>query len=78
MGAKNAKNGSEAEPKEVEHGGKVIADQILILLISKADRIMTRHNTNTVLRIARGVLFICSTELRSVESPASGLATIWH
>jgi hypothetical protein len=44
VGAKNAKNGSEAEPKEVEHGGKVIADQILILLISKADRIMTRHS----------------------------------
>jgi putative SOS response-associated peptidase YedK len=41
--AENAKNGSEAEPKEVEHGGKVIADQILILLISKADGIMTRH-----------------------------------
>jgi len=32
------------EPKEVEHGGKVIADQILILLISKADEIMTRHS----------------------------------
>lgn len=43
MGAKNAKNGSEAEPKEVEHGGKDIADQILILLISKADGIMTSH-----------------------------------
>ena len=43
MGTKNAKNGSEAEPKEVEHDGKVIADQILILLISKADGIMTRH-----------------------------------
>ena len=43
MGAKNAKNGSEPEPKEVEHGGKVIAGQILILLISKADGIMTRH-----------------------------------
>ena len=43
MRAENAKNGSEAEPKEVEHGGKVIADQILILLISKADGIMTRH-----------------------------------
>ena len=52
MGAKNAKNGSEAEPKEVEHGGKVIADQILILLISKADRIMTRHNLLDV-RISR-------------------------
>jgi hypothetical protein len=37
VGAKNVKNGSEAEPKEVEHGGKVIADQILILLISKPD-----------------------------------------
>jgi len=24
MGAKNAKRGSEPEPKEVEHGGKVI------------------------------------------------------
>jgi hypothetical protein len=30
VGAKNAKNGSEPEPQEVEHGGKVIADQILI------------------------------------------------
>jgi len=36
-------NGSEPEPKEVEHGGKVIVDRILILLISKADGIMTRH-----------------------------------
>jgi hypothetical protein len=44
MGTKNAKNGSEAEPKEIEHGGKVIADQILILLISKADGIMTRRS----------------------------------
>jgi len=44
VGAKNAKNGSEPEPKEVEHGGKVIADRILILLISKADGIMTRHS----------------------------------
>jgi hypothetical protein len=48
VGAKNAKNGSEAEPKEVEHGGKVIADQILILLISKADRIMTRHKAENL------------------------------
>jgi len=43
-GAKNAKNGLEAEPKEVEHGGEVIADRILILLFSKADGTMTRHN----------------------------------
>jgi hypothetical protein len=43
VGAKNAKNGSEAEPKEVEHGGKVIAGQILISLISKADGIVTTH-----------------------------------
>jgi hypothetical protein len=45
VGAKNAKNGSEAEPKEVEHGGEVIADQILMLLISKADGIVTRHTS---------------------------------
>ena len=30
VSAKNTKNGSEPEPKEAEHGGKVIADQILI------------------------------------------------
>jgi len=44
VGAKNAKNGSEPEPKEVEHGGKVIADRILILLISQADGIVPRHH----------------------------------
>ena len=48
MATKNAKNGSEPEPKEVEHGGRVIADQILILLISKADGIMTRHSSRSV------------------------------
>jgi hypothetical protein len=47
VSAKNAKNGSEAEPKEVEHGGRVIADRILISLISKADGIMTRHTAQT-------------------------------
>jgi hypothetical protein len=45
VGTKNAQKGSEPEPKEVEHGGKVIPDRILILLISKADEIMTRHNS---------------------------------
>ncbi len=55
MGAKSATNGSEAEPKEAEHGGKVIADQILILLISKADGILTRHKPNFSYRLLRAV-----------------------
>ena len=38
MGERNVKNGSEPEPKEVEHGGKVIADQILILIDFKGGR----------------------------------------
>jgi putative transposase len=49
VGTKNAQNGSEPEPKEVEQGGKVIPDWILILLISKADGIMTRHSLDHVL-----------------------------
>ncbi len=38
MGAKNAKNGSEPEPKEVEHGGKVIADTDFDLVDFKGGR----------------------------------------
>lgn len=45
---KDAEYGPEPEPKEVEHGGKLIADRTLAwlstLLISKADGIVTRHN----------------------------------
>jgi hypothetical protein len=44
---KDAEYGPEPEPKEVEHGGKVIADRTLAwlstVLISKADGIVTRH-----------------------------------
>ena len=42
-----AKHGSEPEPKQVKHGNKVIADPLAgcpaKLLISKPDRIVTRH-----------------------------------
>ena len=42
----DAKEGSKPEPKELEHGPKLIADRTLggarMLLISKPDRIVTR------------------------------------
>src|SRR5664280_1430332 len=45
---KPAKHGSEPEPKQVKHGNKVIADPLAgcptKLLISRPDRIVTRHN----------------------------------
>ena len=48
-GAKNANYSSAPEPKEVEHGGNLIADQTFVclpmLLISKADGIVTRDNS---------------------------------
>jgi hypothetical protein len=44
---KSAKHGSEPEPKQVKHGNKVIADPLAgcptKLLISRPDRIVTRH-----------------------------------
>jgi len=46
---KHAKEGSETEPKELEHGGKVIADRIFLCtpmsLISKPDGIVANDNT---------------------------------
>ncbi len=46
---KNAKHGSEAEPKQVKHGSKFIADRFAgspaKLLISKPDRIVTRDRS---------------------------------
>jgi hypothetical protein len=45
-GVNDAKEGSKPEPKELEHGAKVIADRTLgcarMLLISKPDRIVAR------------------------------------
>ena len=45
---KYAKEGSKPEPKELEHGVRVIADRIFaripMLFISKPDRIVARHN----------------------------------
>jgi hypothetical protein len=50
---KKAKGSSEPNPEKVEHGGKVIADRILIRdlmsLISQADGIVARHNSTNVL-----------------------------
>jgi hypothetical protein len=44
--AKDAKDCSERQTKQVEHGGRVIADEILactpMLLISEPDRIVAR------------------------------------
>jgi hypothetical protein len=52
-GAKDAKKDSKPEPKELEHGARVIADRIFdripMLFISKPDRIVARHN--------KGILF---------------------
>ena len=49
-GAKNANYSSAPESKKVEHGGNLIADQTFIclpmLLISKADGIVTRDSSN--------------------------------
>ena len=49
MGVKDAKEGSKPEPKELEHGARVIADRILIrvptLFISKPDRIVARDRS---------------------------------
>jgi hypothetical protein len=46
--AKDAKDCSEPQAKQVEHGGRVIADEILactpMLLILKPDRIVARDN----------------------------------
>jgi hypothetical protein len=46
--ANTAKGCSEPQAKQVEHGGRVIADEILactpMLLISKSDRIVARDN----------------------------------
>jgi tartrate-resistant acid phosphatase type 5 len=46
-GVKDAKEGSKPEPKELEHGARVIADRIFsripMLFISKPDRIVARH-----------------------------------
>ena len=45
MAAEDAQKGADQEPKEVEHGGKVIADCppdcLSMLLISKADGVVT-------------------------------------
>ena len=47
-GVNDAKEGSKPEPKELEHGAKVIADRTLgcarMLLISKPDRIVARDS----------------------------------
>jgi hypothetical protein len=46
--AKDAKGCSEPQAKQVEHGGRVIADEILactpMLLISKPDRVVARDS----------------------------------
>ena len=62
VGVKDAKEGSKPEPKELEHGARVIADRIFtripMLLISKPDRIVARHSSigelGIPLRTARG------------------------
>ena len=47
---KHAKEGSETEPKELEHGGKVIADRIFLCtpmsLISKPDGIVANDSNH--------------------------------
>jgi hypothetical protein len=46
--AKDAKGCSEPQAKQVEHGGRVIVDEILactpMLLISKPDRVVARDS----------------------------------
>jgi hypothetical protein len=49
-GVKDAKEGSKPEPKDLEHGVRVIADRIFtripMLFISKPDRIVARHSVS--------------------------------
>jgi len=61
----DAKEGSKPEPKELEHGPKLIADRTLggarMLLISKPDRIVARDtlpslNINIAANDARGAI----------------------
>ena len=51
---KHAKERSETEPKELEHGGKVIADRIFLCtpmsLISKSDGIVANDRVRVGLR----------------------------
>src|SRR5450756_740209 len=68
---KPAKQGSEPEPKQVKHGNQVIADRLYRLpaklLISKPDRIVTRHSR----------AFFRQNLIHEPVSPAQNLKQVW-